>query len=106
MSYLYLLLAIVSEVAGSLMLRKSHGFEHLGLGMTSLVLFIISLALLSFAMKTIPISISYPLWAGLGTIGALIGGRFLFAEQLTLLQIVGSIFILFGAVLVRSFGAK
>ena len=101
MSYLYLLVAILFEVAGSLLLRLSHGFERLGVGALSVALFILSLGLLSFVMRTIPISVSYPLWAGLGTVGALVGGRLLFAEQITTLQVAGVAVVLIGAAMIR-----
>ena len=101
MSYLYLLIAILFEVAGSLLLRLSHGFERLGVGVLSVALFILSLGLLSLVMRTIPISVSYPLWAGLGTVGALVGGRLLFAEQITALQVAGVAVVLIGAAMIR-----
>ena len=101
MPYLYLLLAILFEVAGSLLLRLSYGFERLGVGVLSVTLFILSLGLPSFVMRTIPISVSYPLWAGLGTVGALVGGRFIFAEQITALQIAGVAVVLAGAMMIR-----
>lgn len=66
MPYLYLLFAIVAEVAGSLLLRASHGSERLGTGAAAVLLFIVSLGLLSFAMRTVPISVSYPCGPGAG----------------------------------------
>lgn len=99
--YLYLLFAIIAEVAGSLLLRASYGFERLGTGAAAVFLFIVSLGLLSFAMRTIPISVSYPLGAGLGTVGALLGGRFLFSESISALQLAGVAVVLVGALMVR-----
>ena len=101
MPYLYLLCAILFEVAGSLLLRLSHGFERLGAGVLSITLFILSLGLLSFVMRDIPVSVSYPLWAGLGTVGALIGGKLLFTEQITALQVAGVAVVLYGAAMIR-----
>lgn len=101
MVYLYLLLAILFEVVGSLLLRLSYGFERIGVGALSVALFILSLGLLSFVMRTIPISVSYPLWAGLGTVGALVGGKLMFAEQITALQVAGVAVVLAGAMMIR-----
>ena len=101
MSYLYLLSAIVFEVAGSLLLRSSDGFAKFWLGTLSVLLFILSLGLLAAAMKHIPISVSYPLWAGLGTVGALVGGRYFFAEIITTWQVIGVGVVLAGAVIIR-----
>ena len=44
---------------------------------------------------------SYPLWAGLGTVGALVGGKLLFAEPITALQVAGVAVVLVGAVMIR-----
>lgn len=101
MSYTYLLSAILFEVAGSLLLRLSDGFTRVWTGALAVLLFVLSLALLAAAMKSIPISISYPLWAGLGTVGALFGGRFLFAEHITVWQVVGVGVVLLGALIIR-----
>ena len=101
MSYMYLLSAILFEVAGSLLLRFSDGFARLWIGAFSVLLFIISLGLLALAMKHIPISVSYPLWAGLGTVGALAGGKLLFAEHITFWQVIGVVIVLVGAAIIR-----
>jgi multidrug transporter EmrE-like cation transporter len=101
MAYILLFFAIATEVAGSLLLRLSHGFEKIGIGLLAVALFIVSLALLSSAMKSIPISVSYPLWAGLGIVGALIGGRLLFAEHISLMQIAGVVLVLVGIITIR-----
>jgi multidrug transporter EmrE-like cation transporter len=101
MSYLVLFAAIGCEIAGTLLLRISHGFDRFAVGMLSVGCFIVSLGLLSAAMKHIPLSVTYPIWAGLGTVGALVGGRLIFGEQISGYQIVGVAIVLGGVIVIR-----
>jgi small multidrug resistance pump len=67
MAWVYLGLAILFEVAGTTSLKMSEGFTRL---LPSLLIFPaygISLALLAVAVKTVPISVAYAVWAAVGT---------------------------------------
>jgi small multidrug resistance pump len=67
MAWIYLGLAILFEVAGTTSLKMSQGFTQL---LPSLVIFPaygISLALLTLAVKEVPISVAYAVWAAVGT---------------------------------------
>lgn len=101
MSYLLLLGAIVSEVVASAFLRLSRGFEEVSYGAVALILFAFSLALLARAMKVVPLSVAYSLWAGLGILGTLVAGSWLFGEAIGKVQLLGAGLIVMGAVLVR-----
>ena len=67
MAWICLGLAILFEVAGTTSLKMSQGFTQL---LPSLVIFPaygISLALLTLAVKEVPISVAYAVWAAVGT---------------------------------------
>ena len=67
MAWVYLGLAILFEVAGTTSLKMSQGFTQL---LPSLVIFPaygISIALLTLAVKEVPISVAYAVWAAVGT---------------------------------------
>jgi len=100
--YLLLLIAIVIEVAATVGLRLSEGFARLGYGLAAIGGYALSLFLLAQAMKTVPLSISYPLWAGLGTAGALLVAWGLFGERLQLIQWAGVALVLLGVVLLNA----
>ena len=53
LAYCFLTLAICVETLATTLLAKSNGFSHLGYGVTSLLLYGISLALLSLTLKTV-----------------------------------------------------
>lgn len=84
MSYLVLLLAIAFEVAASLALKASAGFSRIGFSLLALAGFGLSLWLLARVSAALPISVTYPTWAGLGVVGATLGGAWFFAERITL----------------------
>ena len=49
-------------------------------------------------MRTIPIGIAYPVWTGIGAVGAVIVGMVLFREEASLSKIIFLTFILVGIV--------
>ncbi len=101
MSYLLLFGAILSEIVASTFLRLSEGFEEYRYGLCSILLFGLSLALLARAIKVVPLSVAYSLWAGLGIMGTLAAGYLLFEEKIGVQQICGTALIIMGALLVR-----
>lgn len=101
MSYVYLLGAIFSEILASTFLRLSDGFEETRYSIISLSLFSLSLYFLSKAIKVIPLSVAYSLWAGLGIAGTLLAGFLVFQEAVGSQQMWGTLLIVLGAVLVR-----
>jgi multidrug transporter EmrE-like cation transporter len=100
--YLLLLLAIVAEVVATVSLRLSSGFSRPVPAVVSLVGFGLALWLLALAMRSVPLSISYPMWAGIGTAGALAAAWLLFGERLVALQWVGVLLVLGGVVLLNA----
>lgn len=105
MGYLMLMGAILSEIFASAFLRLSRGFELHGYGAVSLCLFSVSLYCLARAIKTVPLSVAYSLWAGLGIAGTLAAGYWIFEESINAQQIGGTLLILVGAIVVRGSAA-
>jgi small multidrug resistance pump len=60
--------AIITEVIGTTMLKESNGFSKLYPSIATVTLYCISFYLLSISLKTIPMNISYAIWAGVGTV--------------------------------------
>lgn len=96
MHWIYLIAAILSEIAGTISMKYSEGFTKL---LPSALLFIFYGAALTFitiALKKIDLSIAYTIWAGVGTTIIAIIGIFFFNEEVTLLKIVSIIFVIIG----------
>ena len=67
MSWVYLILAIITEVAGTISMKLSNGFTRLLPSILIFIFYAISLAFTNLAIKKIDISIVYTIWSGVGT---------------------------------------
>jgi small multidrug resistance pump len=102
-SMLVLLLAILSEVVGTIALKASEGLTRLGPSVLVVVGYGLSFYLLALALKQIPLGITYAIWSGLGTAGAVVAGILLWRESLNLAGIVGMVLIIAGVILLNLF---
>lgn len=97
MAWFLLIVAGLLEVCWSLGLKYTEGFTRLVPSVLTIIAIILSMYLLAKSAQTIPIGTAYPIWVGIGALGAAIGGIFLFKEPVTalraffLLMLVGSI---------------
>jgi small multidrug resistance pump len=64
--YLFLIGAIVLEVAGTMMLPLTNNFSKLLPTVALGIFYLGSFYLLTFAMKLIPLSVVYATWSGVG----------------------------------------
>jgi len=100
-SYVYLFFAIMFEVTGTLLLPVSRSFTKFWPTLTLAVCYLLSFYLLTFAIRTIPISIAYASWSGLGVFTIAIMGVFLFDQTLNWQSILGLFMIVAGVILVN-----
>ena len=98
MSWLILLLAGLFEVAWAIGLKSPDGFPRPLPTLLTVSAIIISLALLSLAMKGLPLGTAYAIWTGIGAIGTLIAGVILFGESITLLRMASAALIICGLI--------
>jgi small multidrug resistance pump len=98
MAWVLLVLAIAAEVVGTLSLKASDGFSKLWPSVAVVVGYGLAFTLLAFALKTLDVGPAYALWAGLGTVGAAIGGWLIFSERLSLLTVSGIVIVVIGVV--------
>lgn len=82
MAWIYLIIAGIFEVVWSTFMKLSHGFSILSYSILTVVGMILSFAGLIIATKHLPISIAYPVWTGIGAVGSVLVGIFLFHEDL------------------------
>lgn len=98
MAWFLLACAIVFEVTGTVALKLSEGLSRLAPSLVMVPAYGISFACLAFAVKTIPISVAYAIWAAVGT--ALIAGVGIawFREPVTAAKLVFLGLIVIGVV--------
>ena len=102
-SYIFLSLAIILEVFGTMMLPVSQNFSKILPTVALLVAYVCSFYCLTFALKTIPIAVVYASWAGLGVFLVAILSKFLFDQSLSWQAILGLILIIVGVIFVNTF---
>jgi len=103
MVYLYLMIAIIAEVAGTLALKPAEGFTKLGPSILVVVGYAVSFYLLSVILKTLPIGITYAIWSGVGIVLTAILAAVIFKQTPDMPAIVGMTFIVVGVGIIQLF---
>lgn len=103
MKYVFLGVAIVSEVIGAGFLKASEGFTKLWPSVATVLAFICCFYCLSLALKSIPLSIAYAIWAGLGLLLTALVSFFIFKQKIDLPAIIGLALIIAGVVVINVF---
>ncbi len=86
MAWFILLLAGLFEVAWAVGLKLTDGFTRPLPSLLTGLAMLVSLALLGFAMRTLPLGTAYAIWTGIGAVGTVIAGILLFGETMSLLR--------------------
>lgn len=98
MSWLILFIAGLLEVVWAVGLKYTHGFSRLVPSVITIVAMIASMALLSWAMKSLPVGTAYAVWTGIGAVGAAITGILLLGESASPMRIASLALIVMGII--------
>ncbi len=99
MAWLWLCIGGLFEVGFTTSLRFVDGFRNVPWTFTFLVSVALSMGLLEYAARTIPMGTAYAVWGGIGAAGTVLVGIAFFGESLgtiRLLLLVGLIFCIVG----------
>ena len=66
MSWIILVIAGLLEVVWAVGLKYTHGFSRLTPSVITVTAMIVSMALLAWAMKSLPVGTAYAVWTGIG----------------------------------------
>jgi quaternary ammonium compound-resistance protein SugE len=80
MAWTYLLVAGLFEIAWAIGLKYTEGFSRLWPSLATLAAMILSLGFLALALKELPVGTAYAVWTGIGAVGTVILGIYLFGE--------------------------
>ncbi|WP_249364070.1 multidrug efflux SMR transporter [Pseudoalteromonas sp. S2721] len=97
-AWISLLIAGIFEVIWALAMKQSNGFTKLWPSVVTFAAMWASFAFLSFALKSLPLGISYAIWVGIGTVGVSIFSVIWLRESITIFQIICIILILVGII--------
>ncbi|ANG95620.1 MULTISPECIES: quaternary ammonium compound efflux SMR transporter SugE [Brucella] len=98
MAWIYLVLAGGLEIVWAYFMKKSEGFSLLTPTIITIVTMIGSFALLSIAMRSLPLGTAYAIWTGIGALGAFVVGIVILGEAATFFRILSVSLILAGIV--------
>jgi quaternary ammonium compound-resistance protein SugE len=81
MTWVVLFLAGLFETVWAVALKQSYGFSRVGPTIVFLVALIISMVLLAWALRELPVGTGYAVWTGTGAVGAAIAGMIFLGES-------------------------
>ena len=100
-----LLLAIATEVGATAALPRAQGFTNPGWTMLVVAGYAFSIWLLTVVVKEIPVSVTYAIWAGVGTAAIAVIGVMFLDEPLGIAKVIAICLIVSGVVLLNVNGA-
>lgn len=98
MSWLWLLIAGVFEICWAVGMKYACGFTKLYPSVFTAFTMIASFVFLALAMRTLPLGTAYAVWTGIGTVGTVLAGIFLFGESADVWRILCLFLIVSGIV--------
>ena len=104
MGWIYLLIAGVLECLWAIGLKYSDGFTRLWPSLITAALIVVSLGLLSLAMRTIPVGTAYAVWSGIGASALAVVGILFMQEPGDLIRMGRIGMIIAGVVGLKLFG--
>lgn len=106
LSYVLLVLAIISEIVATSALKASYGMTRLVPSLVVVVGYGLAFLLLSHTLKTMPVGFVYAVWSGVGIVGVALVGAMLFGEAITAPKIAGMALIILGVGLLEVTGGS
>jgi quaternary ammonium compound-resistance protein SugE len=100
-AWILLFIAGLLEIVWAVAMKQSDGFTKIVPSVTTIIAMVASFALLSLSMKTLPLSVAYTVWTGIGAVGAFIVGTALLGEQVTALRVVAAVMIIGGLLMMK-----
>ena len=101
MKWVYLLLAIVSEVVATSALKSSESFSRLWPSVLTVVGYGVAFYLLSLTLREMPVGIAYAIWSGVGILLVSLAAVVLFGQKLDLPALIGMGLIVAGVIVIN-----
>lgn len=103
MHYLYLLIAILCEVAGTSALEASRQFTRLGPSLLVVGGYAAAFYFLSLTLRVVPVGVAYAIWSGMGVVLIALVARIVYGQRLDVPAILGMSLIVAGVAVIRLF---
>lgn len=105
MAVVLLLVAIAIEVAATSLLPRTNGFTSVGWSAAVVLGYMASIALLAVVVRTMPVSVAYAVWSGLGTAAVAVIGVVVLGESMDWIKATALTMIVLGVVGLNLSGA-
>jgi quaternary ammonium compound-resistance protein SugE len=83
MAWIVLFIAGLFETCWAIGLKYTDGFTRLWPSVGTVVAMVVSVVLLGWSMRTLPVGTAYAVWTGIGAVGTVLLGLVLFDEPAT-----------------------
>ncbi len=103
MNWIYLAVAIVSEVIATSALKSSEGFTKLYPSIVVVIGYGLAFYFLSLTLRTIPVGIAYAVWSGVGIVLVSLVGWIIYGQRLDAAAFAGIALIATGVVVLNVF---
>jgi quaternary ammonium compound-resistance protein SugE len=100
-AWIVLIVAGMFEVGWAIGLKYTEGFTRVVPTVLTIVAMVLSMGLLGLAVRSLPIGTAYAVWTGIGTIGTVVLGMWVFDEPASFLRL-----FCVGLILAGIFGLK
>lgn len=98
MSWALLVIAGILEIGFAFAMKSSEGFTRPLPAILTIVIGVSSVALLSFALRTLPMGTGYAVWTGIGAAGTAMVGVVVLGESAAPLRMLCILLILAGVI--------
>ena len=105
-NWLFLFVAIVSEVIATSALKSSEGFSRFWPSVIVVIGYGIAFYCLALTLRVIPMGVVYAIWSGVGIVLITLVGWFLFDQKLDLPAVLGIGLIASGVVVMNVFSTS
>lgn len=103
MQWIYLAIAIVSEVVATSALKAAEGFTRLVPSVLVVVGYALAFYFLSLTLRTIPLGVAYAIWAGVGVALVALVGWVVYHQSLDIAAFIGIALIVSGVIVLNIF---
>lgn len=101
--WIYLAIAIISEVIATSALKSSEGFSRLWPSVIVVIGYVIAFYCLSLTLRSIPVGVVYAIWSGIGIVLITFVGWVMLGQKLDLPALLGIALITCGVIVMNVF---
>lgn len=103
MPYLYLAIAIITEVVATTALKASAEFTKLLPSLVVIIGYAISFYYMTLVLRTLPVGITYAVWSGVGIVLVAVFAALVYRQIPNMAEMIGMGLIILGVIVIHLF---